>query len=60
MKKKAKLPIITKVADAKLSDDGMKMLSADIYATDIYSMLCMKSAGRKSGLDYLKSPVILK
>lgn len=58
MKKKSPLSVITKVADAKLSPAAEKMLSKDIYATDIYSMLCLNGEMKKSGLDYRKSPII--
>jgi len=60
IKKKSLLPIITKTADAALSEEGMKMLEKDIYATDIYSMLCMEKETSKSGLDYIKSPIVIK
>lgn len=56
IKRKSSLPIITKVKNAELTPQGDKMLSNDIYATDIYSLLC----GGKSGLDYTVSPVVLK
>lgn len=60
MKKKSTLQIITKTADASLSEEGKKMLEKDIYATDIYSMLCMEKENRKAGLDYTKSPIVIK
>jgi len=60
IKKKTNLPIITKVADADLTGDAYEMFMKDIYATDIYSMLTMKSENHKSGLDYVKSPIIKK
>lgn len=60
IKKKSVFPIITKTADASLPEEAMKMLEKDIYATDIYSMLCMEKENGKSGLDYIKSPIIIK
>lgn len=60
IKKQSHLPIITKTASAILSKEGEKMLLKDIYATDVYSMLCMKKENGKSGLDYTNSPIIIK
>ena len=49
IKKKADIPIITKVKDAHLSPVGEQMLKKDIYATDIYSLILSNG---KSGLDF--------
>lgn len=52
IKKKSKLPIITKTADFK----GLnKAFDLDIYATDVYNIL----QGKKTGEDYFTSPAIL-
>ena len=54
MKKVSEIPIITKVADAKLDTEEYKiMLEKDLLATDIYSILTNKPAG----LDFKTSPV---
>ncbi len=57
MKKVSKIPIITKVADAKPDTEDYKiMLEKDLLATDIYSILTDKPAG----LDYKTSPIRVK
>ncbi len=57
MKKVSKIPIITKVADAKPDTEEYKiMLEKDLLATDIYSILTDKPAG----LDYKTSPIRVK
>lgn len=57
IKKVSKIPIITKVADAKPdTNDYEIMLEKDLLATDIYSILTDKPAG----LDYKTSPIVLE
>lgn len=57
IKRKSSLPIITKVKNADLTPQGEEMLSKDIYATDIYSLI---NGGEKNGLDYTTSPIVMK
>lgn len=52
IKKTSQIPIITKTADAKISD----MLKTDILASDIYSVLTNSPASS----DFLNSPIVLK
>lgn len=55
------LPVITKTADAKLeSADAKRMFAIDCIATDLYSMLYPKQENNCSGLDFLKTPIIIK
>lgn len=57
MKKVSKIPIITKVADAKPDTIDYKiMLEKDLLATDIYSIL----TDRPAGLDFKTSPIIFE
>lgn len=56
IKEKKSLPVITKTADAESS----LMLEFDLKATDIYSLAYPSSSLRKGGLDFLRSPVVLK
>lgn len=62
MKKTASLPILTRVAaDAqKLNDYGQSMLSLDVRATDLYYLGYPDAALGQGGLDYLRTPVIVK
>lgn len=54
MKKVSKIPVITKVADAKPDTEEYEiMLEKDLLATDIYSILTNKPAG----LDFKTPPV---
>lgn len=56
MKKTSKIPIITKVADARSENlEFQLMLEKDILSTDIYSILTNKP----SGLDFKTSPKII-
>lgn len=56
MKKTSKIPIITKVADAKSENkDFSLMLEKDILSTDIYSVL----SNNTTGLDFKTSPIII-
>lgn len=58
-KKKAQVPIVTRLAPAKreLSEAGKLMLEFDVLATDIYSLAFANTAYRTSGQDYFNSPV---
>ena len=59
IRKKSKIPVITKVADAaKTNDDAFsRMLEKDILATDIYALLTKE---KKLGLDFTTSPIYVK
>lgn len=57
MSKRSKVPIITKMADAKPSNpDFHRMLEIDILATDIYALL---TENKQAGLDFKTSPYAL-
>lgn len=56
--KKTKIPIITKLADAKITNSNFsRILEKDILATDIYSIL---TNDKRAGKDYLTSPMYIK
>ncbi|NLB80400.1 MAG: nucleotidyltransferase [Clostridiaceae bacterium] len=55
IKKTAKIPIITKVADANIT----QMLTYDILATNLYSLMYPDTDQRKGNLDYINSPIIV-
>lgn len=61
IKEKAALTMITKMADAKdvLTEDALRMLSEDIFATDFYKHLVFHSFHIKEKNDIQTSPVIL-
>lgn len=61
LQKENSLPVITKVANAKLgTEKAMRMFEIDCRATDIYSMLYPDKKYARAGLDCVKSPVIIK
>ncbi len=56
----AKIPVITKVADAAFSEkEAQRMFALDLAATDLYTLLYPNPAAGKNGQDYYRSPVIL-
>ncbi len=61
MQKENPLPVITKAANAKFeSEQASQMFALDCRATDIYSTLYPNKKHNRSGLDFLKSPIIIK
>ena len=58
IKKSCPLPLVTKVAD--FVPDEKSMFKYDILSTDIAFLGCNDSLKRKSGRDYVTSPVIVK
>jgi len=56
-RKKATLPIITKLADYDVSGD--RLMQLDIRSTDLYSMGYSNREKRVGGLDYTTSPIVL-
>lgn len=60
-KQKSRIPIITKMADAKniLDSSAYQMLSEDIFATSLYNRLVFQSFGIKGKHDIQTSPIIL-
>lgn len=61
MKDTASLPILTKTADViKLSEDARMIFSAEALASDLYSLSCPDKNLRKSGRDYIVSPIYVK
>ena len=58
---KTHIPIITKVADAKLTtNDGKRLFSLDVSATDLYSLLYPVQSAGKNNMDFYRSPVVLR
>ncbi len=58
IKKKCPLPLVTKVADFVPGEKSM--FRYDILSTDIASLACSDILKRKSGRDYITSPVIVR
>lgn len=58
IKKKCPLPLVTKVADFVPGEKSM--FRYDILSTDIASLACSDISKRKSGRDYITSPVIVR
>ncbi len=58
IKKKCPLPLVTKVADFVPGEKSM--FRYDILSTDIASLGCSDISKRKSGRDYITSPVIVQ
>lgn len=56
IKRKSKLPIITKLSDFK---DKNPLLEKDILATDIASLCAENKKNRKAGKDYTRSPIYI-
>lgn len=61
MKEKSRIPVITKMADAKniLGTSAYQMLEEDIFATDLYHRLVYQSFQEKRKNDIQTTPVIL-
>lgn len=61
MKKTSRIPVITKMADAKhiLASSAYEMLKEDIFATDLYHRLVYQSFQEKRKNDIQTTPVII-
>lgn len=61
MKEKSRIPVITKMADAKntLETSAYQMLQEDIFATDLYHRLVYQAFQEKKKNDIQTTPVIL-
>ncbi|MBE7022184.1 MAG: nucleotidyltransferase family protein, partial [Ruminococcaceae bacterium] len=61
LQRTTKIPIITKAADASFTDAGARrMFSIDLLATDVYTLLYPEKKAGKNGLDFYRSPVVIK
>ncbi len=62
IKKRATLPLITRVADyyRYSSGPGARMLELDLRATDLYRLAYRQAEDRLGGEDFLRKPVILQ
>lgn len=61
MKKKASLPILTKISNCEdLSEKGQQMLADEIRATDLYVLGYSNPSLRTGGLDFKTSPIVQK
>ena len=58
IKKKSALPLVTKTADFTPCENSMFL--KDVLSTDIFSLCNTKGGIEKSGMDYVKSPIIIK
>jgi len=58
---KTKVPLVTKVAHADFEHaQAKRMFELDVLATDIYTLLFPNQSVGKSGLDFYRSPIVLK